>query len=212
MSPFRPFLPPQSNVYPKGPRRLPSLPTTHLATRHSSLATSPLFSYSYELLFPQLLCFDNHPHCPGVWGSLRSISPLATRHSLLPHKPLFRLPAGLLAGNSLVFTSIQNPRGVGVISVRFFTDHRSRVTSHARSVFHESQATSHKSRLFISLPPLWHPQKSQLLCNQANPDSFSKTPGVGVPLCISSEWPRCTFRPSYSPLAARHSLLLPWTP
>src|SRR5712692_1799474 len=25
----------------------------------------PLFSYSYELLFPQLVCFDNHPHCPG---------------------------------------------------------------------------------------------------------------------------------------------------
>ncbi len=28
----------------------------------------PLFSYSYELLFPQALYFDNHPHCPGVWG------------------------------------------------------------------------------------------------------------------------------------------------
>jgi hypothetical protein len=27
---------------------------------------TPLFSYSYELLFPQLLYFDNHPHCPGV--------------------------------------------------------------------------------------------------------------------------------------------------
>ncbi|SRR6266851_1267569 len=27
-----------------------------------------LFSYSYELLFPQALSFDNHPHCPGVWG------------------------------------------------------------------------------------------------------------------------------------------------
>src|SRR5260370_4482521 len=29
----------------------------------------PLFSYSYELLFPQALYFDNHPHCLGVWGS-----------------------------------------------------------------------------------------------------------------------------------------------
>jgi hypothetical protein len=29
---------------------------------------APLFSYSYELLFPQALCFDNHPHCPGVCG------------------------------------------------------------------------------------------------------------------------------------------------
>jgi len=26
----------------------------------------PLFSYSYELLFSQPLCFDIHPHCPGV--------------------------------------------------------------------------------------------------------------------------------------------------
>ena len=40
----------------------------------------------------------------------------------------------------------------------------------------------HKSRLFISLPPLCRSQKSQLLCNQANPDSFAKTPGVGYPL------------------------------
>jgi hypothetical protein len=30
---------------------------------------APLFSYSYELLFPQTLCFDNHPHCPGVGRS-----------------------------------------------------------------------------------------------------------------------------------------------
>jgi len=28
----------------------------------------PLFSYSYELLFPQALYFDNHLNCPGVWG------------------------------------------------------------------------------------------------------------------------------------------------
>ncbi len=26
----------------------------------------PLFSYSYELLFPQSLYFHNHPHCPRV--------------------------------------------------------------------------------------------------------------------------------------------------
>ena len=52
---------------------------------------APLFSYSlapirkgYELLFPparrtlggQTLCFDNHPHCPGVWGSNSSPAPV----------------------------------------------------------------------------------------------------------------------------------------
>jgi hypothetical protein len=34
----------------------------------------------------------------------------------------------------------------------------------------------------ISLPPLSHSQKSQTLCNQANPGSFCKTPGVGYTL------------------------------
>jgi hypothetical protein len=33
----------------------------------------PLFSYSYELLFPQLSCFHNHAHCPGVMGKLSPI-------------------------------------------------------------------------------------------------------------------------------------------
>ena len=33
---------------------------------------APLFSYSYELLFPQLPCFDNDPHCLGVSPSNRS--------------------------------------------------------------------------------------------------------------------------------------------
>src|ERR1700730_15843048 len=33
-----------------------------------SFFVPPLFSYSYELLFPQALYFDNHPHCRGVWG------------------------------------------------------------------------------------------------------------------------------------------------
>jgi hypothetical protein len=32
------------------------------------------------------------------------------------------------------------------------------------------------------LQPLWRSQKSQLLWNQANPASFCKTPGAGVPL------------------------------
>jgi len=49
------------------------------------------------------------------------------------------------------------------------------------SAAHESQITNHKSLLFNRLPPLCRPQKSQLLCNQANPGSFTKTPGVGYP-------------------------------
>src|SRR5712664_1153013 len=37
----------------------------------ASILVGPLFSYSYELLFPQPISFHNHPHCPGVWGFLR---------------------------------------------------------------------------------------------------------------------------------------------
>ena len=51
-----------------------------LRSRHIQLPR-PLFSYSYELLFPQPLFFHNHPHCPGVGGPMNS--KLATRHSPL---------------------------------------------------------------------------------------------------------------------------------
>jgi hypothetical protein len=50
---------------------------------------------------------------------------------------------------------------------------------------HESRVTSHKSRLLMGLPPLCRSQKSQLLCNQANPGSFAKIPGWGgYPECF----------------------------
>jgi hypothetical protein len=42
-------------------------PLTASYTSATAVAV-PLFSYSYELLSPQALYFDNHPHCPGVWG------------------------------------------------------------------------------------------------------------------------------------------------
>jgi hypothetical protein len=88
VSPSRPSFAPQFDVYPKESRRLPSLPTIHYPP---TTFLRPLFSYSYELLFPQVLSFDNHPRCPGVWGSLRFISLLATRH--------FPKVWGLLAGS-----------------------------------------------------------------------------------------------------------------
>ncbi len=62
-----------------------------------------------------------------------------------------------------------------------------------------------KSRVFLSLRPLFPLQKSQLLYNQANPASFPKTPGVGVPL-VTRHFPpdtgtvstsaQATFQPS----------------
>src|SRR5260370_13091086 len=48
------------------------IPTRSLDSR-ASILVGPLFSHSYELLFTQPLSFHNHPHCPGVWGSLRPL-------------------------------------------------------------------------------------------------------------------------------------------
>jgi hypothetical protein len=79
-----------------------------------------VFSYAYNSLGGQPLCFDNHPHCPGVWG----ISPLylATRHSPLATSPLFSYACSLFArskkANSFAIKQIQplfrKCRGVGV--------------------------------------------------------------------------------------------------
>jgi hypothetical protein len=89
-----------------------SLPvsTDHAVTNHwSRVFNRPLFSYSYELLFPQPLYFHNHPHCPRVSPSsirsyrvataassvasaqIKSSQRLARSFSLLP--PFFPLPS-----------------------------------------------------------------------------------------------------------------------
>ncbi len=52
-----------------------------------------------------------------------------------------------------------------------------------------SRRSNLNPRPFKQLQPLGLVQKSQLLCNQANPASFCKTPGVGVPV---RELVRCT--------------------
>ncbi len=67
---------------------------------------------------------------------------------------------------------------------------------------YSSPNDSSNSRLLNRLQPLSPRQKSQLLWNQANPASFSKTPGVGYPLTsrpcgISSLQPLLS-RPSYN--------------
>jgi hypothetical protein len=100
---------PGSNPKPPSPstRRAtaPPLPAT---TRHPlptlhSLFVSPLFSYSYELLFPQPLYFDNDPHCPPGVGVQASQSP----SELCASAPL---PAGvanpLLSGICRLFSAL----------------------------------------------------------------------------------------------------------
>src|SRR5229473_919714 len=55
---------------------LPHLRNQQLTTNNCKLLflARPLFSYSYELLFPQALSFDNHPHCPGGVGVSLQVS------------------------------------------------------------------------------------------------------------------------------------------
>src|SRR5260370_10343643 len=78
-----------------------------------------------------------------------------------------------------------------------------------------SRRSSLNPRPVNLLQPLCRSQKSQLLCNQANPASFCKTPGVGVPLCdlcapISVHSVLClpASQTRHSSLSTRHSPLL----
>jgi hypothetical protein len=64
----------------KPPRGISNLQTLFSRPSYNSVTGSrrrpekhavagPLFSWCYELPFSQLLYFDNHPQCPGVWGT-----------------------------------------------------------------------------------------------------------------------------------------------
>ena len=69
VSPHPPSFPLQSRVYPR------ALPTFLGLCFGASLLIQfalPLFSWSYELLFPQPLYFDNHLRCPRGVGSAPS--------------------------------------------------------------------------------------------------------------------------------------------
>ena len=59
--------------------------TTSVPTRMLDRFVDPLFSYCYELLFPQLLCFANHLRCPLVFGSKPSPSPHAATWTRRAH-------------------------------------------------------------------------------------------------------------------------------
>src|ERR1700688_2399908 len=73
VSPVRPSFSPPPRVYPQ------PLDVAHLLFSYTSelplLAHQfggPLFSYIYELRFPQLLCFDKHLRCPMFFPSAPS--------------------------------------------------------------------------------------------------------------------------------------------
>jgi hypothetical protein len=163
VSSFRPLLQQQPRVYPRSP-----IPLFPLLTSHHSLATSPrpLFSYTYELplpthrfagplvsttyelLFPQPLCFEKHLRCPIVFLAFprnsvssansvvnRSVSPLPATHT--------KIGGG---GVQLWLTSTRPSD----------TSRR----SHPRAV-HGARSTSHTLRQHAVRSPLVYPERSR---------------------------------------------------
>jgi hypothetical protein len=160
-------------------RSAPSSLATHylrrivisLSTTHYSLPTflPSLFSDSYELPFPparrtlggQLLCFDNHPHRPGVWGSLCSFSPLAT-------SPLFSYSYKPLLPQLPCFHIHTKPPGCHHPSLA------PRTSSPLCSL-----CLCGKSHFFSNLPPLCAPKKVNSFAIKQIQPLFRKHPGYG---------------------------------
>jgi hypothetical protein len=99
VSPLRPSFSPQPLVYPHSPllpsthRSLPAFPRalfsyTYELPHPTDRFAGPLFSNTYELLFPQLFCFDNHLRCPllflGPPSSQLNVLTSAVSASLYP--------------------------------------------------------------------------------------------------------------------------------
>ena len=78
---------------------------------------NPLFSYPYELLFPEALYFDNHPRCPRVSPSntahpgfsppLRPLCFSGKLRIFIHLQPLCRFFSSFFASASFVFISLQ---------------------------------------------------------------------------------------------------------
>ena len=123
------------------PTNIPSLPglaspaCPSSSKRHSPLVTfpRPLFSYSYELLFPEALYSDNHPHCPRVSPVLLSDSRLLRLCDLRVSvaNPLFSYYCALLFSLCSLF--------------------------HTRSFCFQSSADS-----FAKTPRVWVPRTSRI--------------------------------------------------
>jgi len=133
-----------SNLHPRPPAatlRRRSLP---LLTTHYPLSTlffvSPLFSYSYELLFPQPLYFDNHPHCSPVWA-------------YKPPIPLRTLCLGAAACPDLV--GVANPLFSGICCL---------FPVSLRSFLHSFPLFSIVCSLFRKIPGVGYPE-----CNYGTP-------------------------------------------
>jgi hypothetical protein len=112
--------------------RLPRSSEGSLASRHFP---RPLFSYSYELLFPQALYFQNHPHAPGCHpptGPVKDFFRICVR-CVSAVSYVFSLPCALFISLAALFRapilcfqsfahSLTKYRGVGTCGSRLLRD------------------------------------------------------------------------------------------
>ena len=129
----------------------------HLCTRQGhdrATFLRPLFSYSYELLFPQSLYFDNHLSCPGVsplppvhQHESRVTSHRSRRFTLLrtlflssasffDSRRLFSMPCALfckIPGVSVSRTVLRDTRGLQRFVSALLTTHYPLPTTHSPS-------------------------------------------------------------------------------
>ena len=157
MSPFRPSLIKPPALHPANNRFL-----------------TPLFSSSSELLFSQVLCLHNHLRCPLVFSnraSLQEPSGLAASAKFFIYRFLAPSEAKGYAdspANSFIYCFYAKRPGGGWYPLSKFGPVPSVCPLPLCSRF----------LLFILLQTLCRSPKTQLLCNQANPNSLCKTPGV----------------------------------
>jgi hypothetical protein len=169
VSPFRPSFLPQPAVY--------SQPFDFVG---------PLFSYSYELLFPQPLCFDNDLNCPGGGPSSAPFQGDASMARCTKGQkcgfvsPLFATLTHSLSRKSFPCHSYENTRdGAGIVISQ------SPILS-VRSVPVPAPTRSGwqipcSQKLAASLSSLCALFCTGFLCFQELAASFAKTPGWGVP-------------------------------
>src|SRR2546423_1001424 len=103
--------------------------------------------------------------------SPRATSPPSPHHRFLSR--LFSSTYKSLFPQLLSFLIYTKPPGCGGLPFQFFLRDLQDLPT-----FKTFQTIS---CVFMHFQTLWRKQKTQVVCNQQNPNSFCKTPGVGVP-------------------------------
>src|SRR5260370_18932041 len=138
------------------------------------LRDRPVHAIDDRLRLPRQMRHPQRPPLP-LQRRFRHIHNLG--HRRLPHPGCYPKMALLYSADLTGFIKYLDKVAILVVS----TPMLSRFS--ARRLCHSPRRNSFP---YIGLPTLLHPQKSQTLCNQANPGSFCRTPGVAYPPAASA--------------------------